>query len=132
MKRFVLSLSTLLLACAGVISAQQVTLNTPVLRNAEDHYQVAELNIRSGVGVQSPQVLMTISVQDLGGAEIRRFNVEIPRPALPSATVAGFVSALITVRATETGSDARKANFRALGYFKDQLYPELANGNLVP
>lgn len=130
MKRIIQILS--LLAFASVASAQQATLNTPVTRTSEDNYKVAELLIRGNAGGRTAQVLITVSVQDSGGNEIRYFNMEIPRTSVPSATVAGFVSALITIRATETGSDVRKANFRALGYFKDQGYPELASTTLVP
>lgn len=120
MKRTILSL--LVLVSASLASAQQATLNTPVTRTAEDNYKVGELNIRSNAGAQTAQVLLTVSVQDSASNEIRRFNVVIPDPAHPTATVAGFVSALINTRATETGSDPRKANFRVLGYFSDQGY----------
>jgi hypothetical protein len=73
-----------------------------------------------------------VSVQDTGSNEIRYFNMVIPDGSVPSATVSGFVSALITVRATETGTDVRKANFRALGYFKDQGFAALSTATLVP
>lgn len=98
--------------------AQQATLNTPVVRPPEDNLKVASLVIQ-------------VSVQDSGGNEIRRFNMSIPDSTHPGATVLGYITAThFTVRLGETGTDARKANFRALGYFADQGY--LPGVTLVP
>lgn len=129
MNRLILLVLIAILAVRATF-AQQATLNTPISRSSEDNYKVAELNIRSGAGGQSPQVLLTVSVQDSSGNEIRRFNMAIPDSTHSGATVAGFISALITVRATETGTDVRKANFRTLGYFSDQGY--LSGVTLAP
>lgn len=124
-------LALLLLAFAGLASAQQATLTTPVSRTSEDHYQVAELNIRSGAGGQTPQVLITVSVQDSGGNEIRRFNCVIPDATHLGATIAGYItSQMFTVHAGETGPNPQKANFRAIDYLQTQGYfPPV---NLVP
>ena len=126
MKKLLLSF----LLLAGSVSAQQATLNSPVSRTSEDNYKIAELFIRGNAGGQTAQVLLAVSVQDSGGNEIRRFNVSIPDSTHAGASVSGFVTALITVRATETGTDVRKANFRALGYFSDQGY--FSGVTLVP
>lgn len=111
--------------------AQQATLNTPVVRPPEDNLKVASLVIQSAAGGATPAVVLVVSVQDSGGNEIRRFNMSIPDSTHPGATVLGYITAThFTVRLGETGTDARKANFRALGYFADQGY--LPGVTLVP
>ena len=127
-----LAVAFIIAVFAGLSAAQQATLPAPVARASEDNYKVAELNIRGNAGGRAAGVVMTVSVQDASSNEIRYFNMEIPRGSVPGATVSAFVTALITVRATETGTDVRKANFRALGYFKDQGYAELSGTTLVP
>lgn len=123
-------LLAVLILCASVAFAQQATINTPITRTSIDNYKVSELLIRANTPGQSAQVFMIASAQDSGGVEVTRVNFSIPDSAHSGATVAGFVTALITVRATETGTDARKANFRALGYFSDQGY--LPGVTLIP
>lgn len=129
MKKLILILCLALLAATS--TAQQATLAVPVARASEDNYKVAEVVIRGNAGGFTPQVILTVSVQDSGGNEIRRFNLVIPDAARPGATVSGYITAThFTVRGGETGTDNRKANFRALGYFSDQGY--LSGVTLVP
>lgn len=106
---------TLLLAPA-LARAQVATLTVPVTRASETQMKVRDLSISpSGVGID-------VSVQDGSSNEIRVQSYIIPDPAHPTATVVNFLTALINVRATETGTDPRKANFRILGYLVDQGY----------
>lgn len=122
-KLFILAV---LVLAALPAAAQEATLNAPVARNSEAKQTVSQLTI-----IASPaQVNVEVSVKDASNVEIRRQTYVIPDAAHPGATVGGFVTALINVRATETGSDPRKANFRVLGYLSDQGY--LPGVTLVP
>ena len=120
MKKLLLSL----LFLAGSADAQEATLIVPVTRPAE-----AKNCIRS-ITIAQAQVIVAIDVRDAGTActsnsdPIRYYNVVVPDPALATATatVAGFVTAINTVRATETGGVLRKLQFRVLGYLFDTGY----------
>lgn len=116
MKRIIISL--LLLSFAGLASAQEATLNAPVARPAEAKLTVKRLDLTA------TQAVISISVQDSSNSEIRYFNVVVPDPAPATATssVAGLVTAIDTVRATETGGVLRRLNFRILGYLFDTGY----------
>jgi len=103
------------------------TLTVPITQPSKAKYTVDKLLI-DRVG---PRVAMEVVVQDSGGAaDIERVTYNIPDSAHVGAPVAGFLGALLSPRASETGSNARKANFRALGYLLDQGY--LPAGTLNP
>ena len=106
------------LAFAGLASAQEATLSAPVARASESKLTVKRLDLTA------TQAIISLSVQDTGNNEIRYFNVVVPdpAPATAAATVAGLVTAIDTVRATETGGALRKLQFRLLGYLFDQGY----------
>src|SRR5688572_16557294 len=102
------------------------TLATPVTRSSETKYTVDRLDIR-----RSGQAFVEVVAQDSGGLEdIRRFAFTVPDTAHPSATLANFIGALLNARSGETGTNARRANFRVLGYLVDQSY--LPAGTLNP
>lgn len=123
MKRLLLSL---LLLTAVSASAQEATLNSPVARTSESKLTVKRLDLTAS------QAVISLSVQDSGSNEIRYYNVVVPdpAPATASASIVGLVTAIDTVRATETGGVLRRLNFRILGYLLDQGY--LPGVTLVP
>ena len=115
-----------LLSVTGLASAQEATLNSPVARPSEAKLTVKRLDLTA------TQAVISISVQDASNNEIRYFNVVVPdpSPATSTATVPGLVTAIDTVRATETGGVLRRLNFRILGYLFDTGY--LQGVTLVP
>ena len=116
MKRIIPSI--LLLAFAGLASAQEITLNTPVTRTSEGKYT---LN-RFDCNFVTNTCVITLDVKDSGNNFIRYFNVVVPDPAHPSATFTGMLNAAGTARASETGAAERRADFRIRGYLVDQGY----------
>jgi len=130
MKRLSLLVGILLAVLSCPVHAQQATLNAPVTRNAEDNLRVESIYLtRDGGGRWE----ITVSVRDSGGAEIlgRRTAYSGPDAAHAGATVAAANTAIIwTVRGGETGTNARKTDFRALGWLVDQGY--IAGVTLVP
>lgn len=111
-------LSILLLSFAGLASAQEASLNSPVARPAEAKLTVKRLDLTAS------QAVISISVQDSSNNEIRYYNLVVPdpSPSTATATVSGLVTAIDTVRATETGGVLRRLNFRILGYLFDTGY----------
>ena len=90
------------------------TLATPITQPSKAKYVVDNLLIRRS----GPNIAVEIMVQDSGGtADLERITINIPTG---SATISGFLGALLNPRTGETGSNARKTNFRALGYLVDQ------------
>lgn len=126
--RRLLSLAILVLLAAPAF-AQQATLQTPVARASEDNYR---LESYYGTRDAGGRWEIIVSVNDSSGNEIRRVSFTGPDPAHATATAAAFNSALITVRASETGTDVRKATFRLLGFLKDQGYAPISTATLVP
>lgn len=122
MKRIIQVICLTLLA--SISGAQEATLNAPVARPAEAKLVMSKLEISAG------QILAEIKVRGAADQDIRYFNLVIPNEANPGASVPGFLTALQTIRATETGGILRRTNFRVLGYFVDQGY--LPNVTLVP
>jgi len=104
---------------AGVLYAQQANLNTPVVRASEDNLQVMSYFATADGGGRWEAV---VAVRDSGGTEIRRESYSGPDSAHPTATAAAFNTALVSIRATETGNDVRKVRFRITGFLKDQGY----------
>lgn len=115
MKRLFISI---LLMTAVSASAQEATLNSPVARPSEAKLTVKRLDLTA------TQAIISISVQTAASEEVRYYNLVVPDPApsTQSATVVGLVTAIDTVRATETGGVLRRLNFRILGYLLDQGY----------
>ena len=104
----------ILVGFGSMLFAQDATLTSPVTQT--------KLKIRSFVVVNpsagTPSANIELSGQDAGNNEIVSISRTVP--GCGTATVAGLVTAMITVRATETGSDTRKLQFRVIGYLSDQ------------
>lgn len=116
MKRILFGLVLGLAAVAA--AAQEATLTVPVTRTSEAKIIVDRLTLdRAG-----PTVLVETLLRDSADGDIRRVNYVVPDSAHAGATVAGFVTAMFTVRAGEAGSNPRKLNFRVLGYLADNGY----------
>lgn len=97
------------------LAAQQGNLTSPVSQSVfkVDSYYV---------GRTPPRVEVEIVFQDGSDNDQRVIKVRIPSVACGSATAAAFNTAQMTVRNTpqaETGNDARKMNYRILGYLSD-------------
>lgn len=108
-----------LLLIAPVLYAQEAGLTSPVARTSEAKFKIRSFNA-TVTGTNS--VSVDVSIQDSGNAEIRVVAFTVPDSTHPGATFAGMASAMVTVRATETGGDARKLAFRILGYLADNGY----------
>lgn len=118
-------LPLLLLFLALPAAAQEIQVTTPATQ--------AKLKVDSFLVFRNPATAKIGFVyQDAGNNDVSNFGeVTIPSAACGSATVAGLISAMMTVRATETGTDVRKMNFRVGGYVKDNDCG-LPAGTLVP
>ena len=109
-------ISLLLVAYLGsvVLFAQDATLTSPITQT--------KLKVRSFVVVNPPagtaSANIELSSQDAGNNEVAQIARTIP--GCGTATVPGLVTAMMTVRATETGTDTRKMQFRVIGYLSDQ------------
>lgn len=101
-----LSLALLLFAASASAQQPEATLQTPVARSSEAKYRVQEFSVNAS------QALVTIEVRDSTENIIRTFAVVDP-------DAAAFITALDTVRATETGGALRRVNFRILGRLLD-------------
>jgi hypothetical protein len=112
----------------GTLTAQEATLSAPVSRTSEAKYKVRKLYIDT-VGAPNTAVI-EVSVQDSANTEIRYFNVGLPGSTPCTGNVGGLITAMMTTRATETGGDGRKMQFRVLGYLSDQVC--LSGVTLVP
>ena len=109
--------------------AQQLTLPAPVPRPSEDNLRVESIYMTRDAGGRWE---ITVSVRDNVGAEIlgRRTSYTGPDAAHPAATVAAANTAINwTVCAGETGSNARKTDYRALCWLVAQNY---VTGTAVP
>lgn len=111
----------LLLLLGASLYAQEATLTSPVARGSEAKYKIRSFVVVNPPGATA-SASIDISVQDSGNNEIRVASFSIPDATHPGATVGGLVTAMMTVRATETGADTRKMQFRVLGYYSDQGY----------
>jgi hypothetical protein len=109
----------LLSALGGTAFAQDATLSSPVARSSEAKYKIRSFNAVT-IGTNSVQI--DVSVQDASNNEIRVASFTVPDAAHPGATFTGLITAMMTVRATETGVDPRKMAFRVLGYLFDNGY----------
>lgn len=112
---------------SGTAFGQQATLQTPVARNSEDNYRTESVFFTRDSGGRWD---ITVSVRDSSGTEIRRIGYSGPDASHAGATALALVTALDTARSGETGSAARRADFRVLGFLSDQGY--LPAATLVP
>lgn len=120
-------LCLLILSLAGLASAQDATLASPVSQPAEAKLTLARFDCDFAVN----QCIISLDVRDSSKAlKIRYYNLLVPDAGHPTATFAGILAAAGTSRATETGGAERRANFRILGYLFDQGY--LPSVTLVP
>lgn len=87
-----------------------------------------KLRVRDFACSQS-QVLVNVYLNDAILGDLHSVSFTIPDSAHPAATVVGFLTALGTQRAGETGGALRIANFRILGYLFDNGY---MTGTLTP
>lgn len=108
-----------LILFAASASAQEITLTTPVAPPSEAKYTIQGFKI---VRSPTPYAVIDVDVKSSANVVLRSFRVELPDSAHPTATVLALVTATITVRATETGNDARKLDFRISGFLLDQGY----------
>ena len=102
----------------GVVSAQEATLATPIPRASCSKYKVE----RFDVSTTPVNIFIRLQCRDSGNAEVPGHHkaFSLPDDAFPAATVVSFLTALDTVRATETGNIGRKMEFRIVGYLSDQ------------
>lgn len=128
MRRLVPLALVILTGLSCPVYAQQATLTTPVARPSEHNLRVESVFATRDAGGRWEAV---VSVRDSGGTvEIRRESYSGPDAAHPGATALAFITAQITARSGETGSNARRVDFRVLGFLADQGY--LPAVTLVP
>lgn len=108
-----------LLFIAQIAYAQEAGLTVPVSRSSEAKFKIRSF---SATVTGTNTISVDVSVQDSGNSEIRVAAFTVPDATHPGATFAGMATAMVTVRATETGGDARKLAFRILGYLADNGY----------
>lgn len=119
-------LPLVLVLLAAPAFAQQATLNTPVTRTSKDNYRVESYYLARDGGTGRWQV--DLSVRDSGGTEIERLSFSGPDAAHPSATGAAFNTATSHTVITgpnppaETGSNARKTDYRIIVFLRAQGY----------
>ena len=108
----------LLLAFSTSAFAQQADLDTPITQPTETKIKIKNLEIlRDG-----PTVVVVVSFQDAGSVDVRLAQYAIPSGAHPGASVGAFITAMLTPKVGEVGSDTRKLNYRMLGYLNDLLF----------
>jgi hypothetical protein len=93
-----------LLFVALLSSAQTATYNTPVSRSSETKIIVTNFHVLRDCACAT----IDLEVQDSGGVAIRSQSVGIPDANVPSATLVGLVTAMETVRATETATPSAR------------------------
>lgn len=113
-----LFLVTALVAVAAYAFAQEVTLSVPITRASATKYKIRNFSVSNPLGAAAASATIDLSSQDASNNEIAVIAANIP--GCGSATVAGLGTAMVTVRATETGTDLRKLQFRIIGYPFDQ------------
>jgi hypothetical protein len=123
MRRFLAIAAVLVALAVPLAVAQEATINAPAARPAEAKYTVEVIQMTAS------DWYVLVSVKDASNNEIRKaaFGDD---PAHPTATVSALLTAIDTVRTSETGTVLRRANFRILGFLVDQGY--LVGVTLVP
>lgn len=96
------------IACAGIALAQQANLTTP-----ETSTNLKASTVFMGRVCNCASI--TVDFLDASGNTKRTINYAINNPA----DVVSLLTAMETVRATETGNSVRKMNFRVLGWLQD-------------
>lgn len=99
---------------------QSADFNTPITQNS-----IAKVKIDTFYcEASTPSCIIVVKYQDSGNADrpanglTTKFTVPSSSPC--TTTIAGLTGAMNTVRASETGSNARIQQFRILGYLADQ------------
>jgi predicted secreted protein len=128
-KSKLIPLSLLGLLLAPIVLAQEVTLTAPIVRASGTKYKIRGFQVVNPP-TGAPGASVDVSVQDASNNEISTLGFQIPDVAHAGATVPSLITAMMTVRATETGTDSRKMQFRVLGYFSDQGY--FPAGSIAP
>lgn len=119
--RKLIPLSLVVLLVTPFVFAQAVTLTSPIVRPSGTQYKIRGFQVVNPPG-GAAGASIDISVQDASNNEIATIGFQIPDISHATATVPALISAMMTVRSGETGSDSRKMQFRVLGYFFDQGY----------
>lgn len=114
--RRLIPLAVLFVTSAGAL-AQEASLASPVARTSEAKYRVRSFYVQNPPAGTATATI-DISVQDSSNNEIRTASFSVP--GCGTTTVGGLITAMITVRSTETGADSRKLQFRVIGYLSDQ------------
>lgn len=105
-----------LILAASTVSAQEAVLNSPVAQPSEAKYVVST---EKGFAVRASGVVIHMEVRSstaTGSVLIREYIQELPEG---SATVVGFLNAINTVIAGETGGIVRRMNARIVKYLAD-------------
>lgn len=127
LKKLAILIAVLFIATS--LSAQEATLNTPVTFTART--PKAKIVVDS-LTITATTARIDVIVKDSANADIERIQYNIPDVAFPSATVPGVFTALDTIRAGETGTVLRRANFRLLGFLQDNGFFATTPVTLVP
>lgn len=121
------TLIALFLFIAISAHAQQATINSPVARSSETRILIVDFQVKRDCACAN----IVVEFQDASSVAIRQVRYDVPDPAIPAATLVGLITAMETVRSTETGTVIRKMNFRVLGWLSDNTYLP-AGTTLVP
>jgi hypothetical protein len=109
-----LILLTLILAALPIF-AQQATLNTPNARSSETKIVIVDFSVKRDCAC----AYIVAEYQDNSNNATHQQTFNVPDPNVPALTLQGLVGAMDSTRATETGANTRKMQFRILGYLVD-------------
>jgi hypothetical protein len=109
-----LILLTLIFAALPIFG-QQATLNTPISRASEHHVVIVDFSVKRDCAC----AYIVAEWQDASNNATHQQTFNVPDPNIPALTLQGLVGAMLTTRATETGINTRKMQFRVLGYLSD-------------
>jgi len=112
-------LAFLFIIAAVGVWAQEAPLSTPITRSSETKVKIRVFTVTNLQGLPATGSIQ-LSVQDAANIETRATGVDLPGTSPCNGTVPGLNTAMITVRAGETGNDSRKIQYRILGYLFDQ------------
>jgi hypothetical protein len=109
-----LILLTLILAALPIFG-QQATLNTPNARSSETKIVIVDFSVKRDCAC----AYIVAEYQDASNNATHQATYNVPDSNIPALTLQGLVGAMLTTRATETGVNTRKMQFRILGYLVD-------------
>ena len=128
---------SLLFALPALGQSAEATINSPVARTSEAKYKIQNFAFDRSSG----QVIIYLDVQDSSNVSIRSFSLALNTscinncgcPATPSPipTFDGLLGAMENAAASETGSNARRMQFRIMTYLVTTTAC-LQNVTLVP